>query len=508
MLTTDSIFSDNMVLQRDKPVSIWGGGDGDEVTVSVQGKSATIKVINGKWQVTIESLAARRNETIRITSGADLIEIQNVAVGEVWIAGGQSNMEFLLEYDAEAAQVIPLAINPDIRFFDCPKIKFEGQEKEEDFSKFGFWRPLNPANAPFYSAVGFYFASQIYKRLQVPIGIVGCNWGGTTASAWMDESYLAADESLSVYLKEYQAGIQDLDINKYIATEKRSRENMQQPMVTKVMKSTMKKTPGPLLYPLYTILFQAGAKNTTLVGPRSENRPGGLFHTMLQKIAGFSTRGVIWYQGEADDLKAELYAKLFSALIRCWRDAWKDELPFLFVQLAPYEKYLGFFAVNYPILREQQDLVSKTVPGASMASIMDAGSKLDIHPKHKRPVGERLALLARGKVYGEDILCEAPEVDNVRFDDGNLVISFLHTGTGLFLKGSQLESLELFADGQKLATNSVAVSGDTLVVNADKLDSATELEVRLAFRNYAPINLYNSADLPVKPFRRKVCINS
>ena len=502
MLTVDRLFSSYLVLQRDKPVKVWGTGDGEAVSVSVQGKSASAPVIDGKWQVTLPALTASQAETLFVTSGEERIMVENVAVGEVWIAGGQSNMEFPLKFDAEARKVIPTANNPDIRYFDCPKAKFEGQEKEEDYRQFGFWRPLNPSNAPFYSAVSFYFANQICEKLHVPVGIVGCNWGGTSASTWLDESYLAADDSLRVYLDEYQAGFQNLDIKQYIKAEAASRSYMARRVVRQFMNTALKRTLGPVLTPLFTAIIQSGKKNILAIGPRSENRPGGLFHTMLQKIAGFSARGVIWYQGESDDNKANLYARLFSALIRCWRDAWQDELPFLFVQLAPYERWLGFNAGDFVTLREQQELVSKTVPGTWMASIMDAGSRLDIHPKRKRPVGERLALLARGKVYGENILCDAPEVSEVKWECDRLVISFLHAGEGLSLKGDRLESLEILADGKAINPHKISIDKSTLIIEASDLSTTKSLEIRYAWRNFAEVNLYNCAALPAKPFRR------
>lgn len=506
--TVGQIFGDHMVLQRNKPVKIWGESLKPQmIRVFIDGgEVASTLTATGAWQIMLPPMEARRNLAIKI-AGEDEGEVyvfQDVAVGEVWIAGGQSNMEFPLEYDAEAEKVIPGANNPDFRFFDTPKVKFEGQEQEDDFSKVGFWRPLTPGNAPFFSAVGFYFANKIYERLQVPIGIVGCNWGGTMASAWLDEKYLKEDEALSIYWQEYEAGLKDLDLNAYIAAEKRGREAMKRPQVANFMRYIMKRTPGPLLRPIVNAIVKSSTNNPLPPGPRSENRPGGLYHQMVQKIAGYAARGVIWYQGESDDPKAHLYARAFAAVIHCWRAAWEDDLPFLYVQLAPYERWLGFFAINFPLLREQQDLVSKTVPGAYMASIMDAGSRMDIHPKNKRPVGERLALLARGKVYGEELLCEAPEVAGVKLANGRLEISFRHAGDGLHLKGRRLKSLELFADGSQVKDLKISVGQDTVFVQANGARSAKTLEVRYAGQNYAEVNLYNSAGLPAKPFRRVV----
>lgn len=506
--TVASIFGNHMVLQRNKPLKVWGESNKPQkIAVFIDGsQAASTQAAAGAWMMTLPALETSRNLLLKITgeNESEAFTFHDVAVGEVWIAGGQSNMEFPLEYDAEAKNVIPAACSPDIRFFDCPKIKFEGQEKEDDFSTSGFWRPLDPANAPYYSAVGFYFASQISENYQVPVGIVGCNWGGTTASTWLDERYLQEDEALSIYCQEYQENLKNLDLEAYIAAEKKGRELIQQPPAQNLLRYIMKHTPGPLLYPILTRLLQPTFKNLPQPGPRDMNRPGGLYHTMVQKIAGYPARGVLWYQGESDDPKADLYSRLFTALIRCWREAWGENLPFLYVQLAPFERWLGMPAVNYPTLREQQEIVSKTVPGVFMASIMDAGSKLDIHPKNKRPVGERLALLAQGKVYGEGILCEAPEVLSAKMENGRLAITFIHAGTGLRLKGGHLKSLELFADGKEIKNPKVSIAQDTVMAQAEGLQTAKELEVLFAFHNFAEINLYNSANLPAKPFRRTV----
>lgn len=503
--TVADIFGDHMVLQRDKPVRIWGVcAQPQTLCALINGREvASTQAAAGAWALTLPPLAVQRDLTLEITgekTGASYT-FRDVAVGEVWIAGGQSNMEFPLAYDAEAKAAIAGANTPDIRFYDCPKIKFAGQEQEDDISRYGFWRPCDPANAPYYSAVGFYFAQKIHERYAVPVGIIGCNWGGTSASTWLDESYLAADEPLAVYLQEYAASLGQLDLAQYVALEKAEREGMKRPVVQRFMRYIMQHTPGPLLHPLCTAIVTASLKNAVPLGPRSENRPAGLYHTMVQKIAGYAVRGVIWYQGESDDPKPGLYARLFSALICCWRDAWSDDLPFLFVQLAPFERWLGLRAADFPLLREQQEAVAQTVTGAYMASIMDAGSRLDIHPKHKRPVGERLALLARGKVYGEDILCEAPEATGARPEDGRLVITFAHAGEGLTLKGRSLKDLVLMVDGKEVTPHAVSVGRDIVTVPLDGLRSAKELEVRCAYRNYAEVNLYNNAGLPAKPFR-------
>ncbi len=251
-----SIFGDHMVLQRQKPVEIWGDCKKPQsLRVFVNGREAACTQASaGKWKMTLPPMEACRALTLQVSGDVEgeCYVFKDVAVGEVWIAGGQSNMEFPLKYDAEAKKVIAEANNPDIRFYDCPKIKFEGQELEDDMSDYGFWRPCDPDNAPFYSAVGFYFAQKIQESTQVPVGIIGCNWGGTSAATWLDESYLAADEELSVYLHEYEAGLKTLDMDQYMATEKAGRETMKSPLMSKLMNSLLKKTPGPLAYAILT----------------------------------------------------------------------------------------------------------------------------------------------------------------------------------------------------------------------------------------------------------------
>ena len=501
-----NIFGDHMVLQRSKPLTIWGECyQAQVIRVLLDGREiASTEAAVGRWMVTLPAMAVRRNLTLQVLGENESYTFQDVAVGEVWVAGGQSNMEFLLDYDAEAEKVIPEADNSDIRFYDCPKIKFEGQEKEDDMSQYGFWRLLDPANAPFYSAVGFYFANQLYIRYQVPIGIVGCNWGGTTAAAWMDADYLRDNELLSVYVDEYEAGLKNLDLDQYFQAEESQRKVMSLPPAKRFMNYIMKRTPRGVRRLFISIPVRRSINKSQQLGPRSENRPGGLFHTMLEKIIPYTARGVIWYQGESDDPKANFYARLFSSLIRCWRERWEEALPFLFVQLAPYEHWLGERAQNFTILREQQEMVSKTVPGTYMASIMDAGSKVDIHPKQKRPVGERLALLARGKIYGEKILCEAPEFADAVVESGTVVIKFKHTGEGLSLRGDHLKSLVLFSDGKKVRRPEISVDRDSLRIRAKGIQTASEIEIHFAFENFAEVNLYNSAGLPAKPFRYKL----
>lgn len=170
------------------------------------------------------------------------------------------------------------------------------------------------------------------------------------------------------------------------------------------------------------------------MGPYNVGRPGGLYHQMLETIIPCGARGVLWYQGESDEGHADIYDRLFEAMIGCWRESFCQELPFLFVQLAPYGTWLGGTGEKYPELRRRQEMVSRRVPGAYMTSVMDLGMYEDIHPKHKKEVGERLALLARGKVYKEELLCEPPALLGAERKGKKITLHFAHAGVGLWRK--------------------------------------------------------------------------
>jgi len=233
------------------------------------------------------------------------------------------------------------------------------------------------------------------------------------------------------------------------------------------------------------------------IGPYYEKRPGGLYETMLKKIAPYTVRGVIWYQGESDSDRAKFYSTVFGGMIRCWRDLWKDELPFLFVQLAPFGEWMAADGRHYPEVRHQQELVSKHVPNTWMVSSSDAGMEWDIHPKHKKPIGTRLALLARGHIYGESLLCDPPEFKEVKRVKEGIRVGF-HNGEGLYVKGDQVNALVIKdAKGEAIIPEKVSVAEDGLLIEGE-IPSGTV--VSFARTPFYEVNLYNKSDNPAKPF--------
>lgn len=500
MIQLAKIFQNGMVLQREKPVRIWGITDRTQkIKICVDSVLYTeTDIMEGEFECYLPSMPAGENRTVSITgSSGDRIILNKVDFGEIWIAGGQSNMEFFLRYDEEGKKTIKAAADEHLRYYDVAKYAFEGEEKDgyKDASRWEKWCPFSPEFAETFSAVGIYFAKVLRAQYGIPVGIVGCNWGGTTASAWLDHKMLEEDSNLCVYVDEYAEKIKGLDWEEYIETDRKMRKpSLIVQKVTGYLMEGSHKLLQKMLEPAISSFPQAQ------MGPHSENRPGGLYKTMVSKIKGFSCKGVLWYQGESDDDHASIYGILFKKLIMCWRRDWKEELPFLFVQIAPFRKWYSVTAQNYPILRIQQEWVSKTVPNTWMASIMDIGMEWDIHPKKKKAVGERLALLARGKVYGENVLCESPEFEKAEKKNRMVYIHFKNAGKGLEMKNSTLSALKILSDGQEMKALTVEIDNNIVIVKADQIDTTKEIEICFAMEQYCEVNLYNSIGLPAKPF--------
>ncbi|HHV10812.1 MAG TPA: sialate O-acetylesterase [Clostridiales bacterium] len=510
MIKLADIFQSGMTLQRQKPIRFWGESDSaEEIKIKIDGHLIACEDIpKGSFEFFLPAQEAAENVKLEIGS----VVLERVDIGEVWIAGGQSNMEFFLRYDVEGDAVIANADDDHVRYYDVAKYAFEGEREEgfKDDSKWDKWLTLQPAHASEFSAVGTYFAMELRKELRVPVAIVGCNWGGTSASAWIEEEYLAADQELSSYLTDYEAQETKLDLEQYYRINKIIRQGKEMPESKKIMDYLMRNSINSMEM-IQELVSASGqttsspeqdklyAENYAAVGPNSENRPSGLYKMMLSRISGYTSKGVIWYQGENDAAKAGLYTKLFSKMIECWRRDWKDDLPFLFVQLPPFGQWMNSTGDQFIIVREQQEAVSKTVKDSYMISISDVGDEYDIHPKRKKPVGHRLALCARNKVYGEDILSDAPEAKSIKKKGRVVIVSFLH-GEGLHMEGNSLNAIRISVDDTEVNNIGLRIEGDQLIITSEQFEQAKQVTVEFAKTGYYQVNLYNKADIPAKPF--------
>lgn len=521
MLKTALLFQDHMTLQRDKEIPVWGTADpGASVSVSLQGKTSdTAADSEGKWKVLCGPFETSFREEMTIVSGSDKIILGDIQVGEVWLAGGQSNMEFHMRYDADMAEEKKICQNDNIRFFDYPEVSYAGQIDEADFlSQYGFWRKAEPDQLERFSAVAYYFAKDLQRKYNIPVGIVGCNWGGTPACAWMPED-MVREGGGQIYLDEYEKSLRNLDLQEYERNFRNNPMNWRTDQLADPVGDLMMFgcTPEEFQKKMEELGADASesdpAEFQPVMGPKYERRPCGLYESMLKQVAPYGIRGVIWYQGETDgDCHPEVYKTLFPAMIRSWRALWKEELLFLSVQIAPLEQWMDCCGKNYVEIRKAQQHAAETVPDTGMAVITDVGMQFDIHPKKKQPVGHRLALLAENKVYGDgNVLCEAPSLKEIQVEEGKVVLTFDNAGDGLYLTENvpygqvvgkeTLGGLRIFQNGQELKMEKMkaAARGNQVIVTGAEIRSSVPTQVRLAQTGWYLVNLYNSAGIPARP---------
>lgn len=467
-----------MVLQRDVEIPVWGKADsGSQIKVEFGGFSKVTQAINGGWLVKLPPMAAGGSFEMKITCGRNEVILKDILIGEVWIASGQSNMGMPLG-DVEE---ISAADYPELRYYKVPEIHYETAPMEypEKYSEESEWKICTPENAAGFSAVAYYFAQNTHKFLEVPFGIIDCSLGGASASCFVSEKYLAQDPDLKIYLDEYNKAMETLDLEEY-EEEHRKWETS---------------GPGPLPEPPYIPPFEK-------LGPKSMLRPASVYHNMLKKIIPYAVRGVIFYQGETDASlgKAHLYSKLFGKLIQNWRDDWgNNQMPFLYVQLP---QFCAFYKDSWAILREQQEIVKKTIPDTALTVAFDCGDQKDVHLTNKKTIGERLALLARAKVYGEDIEYSGPIFQGMQVEGNKIILTFDHIGRGLTVKGDILKGFRICGSNKLFIDAKAEIKGDTVEVYGEQVAAPTA--VRYAWVDFGECNLYNRDGLPARPFRTDI----
>ncbi|WP_166823227.1 sialate O-acetylesterase [Thalassoroseus pseudoceratinae] len=476
-----AIFSNHMVLQRDKPVPVWGWADaGAKVTVAFgdQKKSVTADK-TGKWTVKLDPLEATETpQTLQVGSNRHdrLVKVTDVLVGEVWLGSGQSNMAMTvsraLDFESEKAN----ADYPQIRMF---KESSGGAAKPQADAK-GGWVICSPKSVGSFSATLYFFGRELHRKLDVPIGLINSSVGGTPIESWV-----AADAQANVAeLKESHAAAvkayESFDVAKAQAQYEKALAQWKT-RATKA-KADGKKVP----------------RRPTNLAERHQRRsgPGGLFNGKIAPLIPYAIRGAIWYQGEANSHaeKGSLYQYQLPLLVEDWRERWGEEFPFAWVQLPNYERA----GEGWMLVREGM-LKSLRLPKTGMAITVDIGEANDIHPRNKQDVGRRLAFWALGDVYDFDIVTSGPVPSGHEIKNGEVIVSFRHVGDGLRAKSGELKGFVIAGtDGQwKPAT--AKIRDNVVVVSHPEISSP--VAVRYAWKANPDGNLTNSAGLPASPFR-------
>ena len=477
-LKLGELFNEGVVLQRNAKVEIWGSAaPSEQITVGIQGKKyKALSNKDGKWTLNLSPMNAGGPFILTVATANETLKINEVYVGEVWIAGGQSNMAFQLEKSDGAKVEIANAKNKNIRFVLVPALTYDGDRTRGDMN----WRTATTENVGPMSGVAYFFAKQLQEKLNVPIGIICCNKGGTAAEVWMSRETLLKNPDHAPIVTSYESYLSELGKEKY-----------------EQLFATYEKE-----LKVYFDSVRAGHEAIRPVEPMGEKhykRPCGLYNTMLKRVIPFTAKGVIWYQGEANAQRAEQYQTLFPALIDEWRSDFNNpKMPFLFVQLANYNHPSYGEKPVWAELREAQLLTWQKVKNTGMAVSMDVGNKNDIHPTNKKPVGERLAATALNTVYKMKMPYSGPVFKSMKIKDNQIVLNFDFVYNGLTSKG-ELKGFTICSKDEKFVPAKAEIINNQIIVSAKGMESP--VAVRYSWSNWSEGNLTNIEGFPATPFR-------
>ena len=432
-----NVINNNMVLQQQATVKLWGWADPREkiyVTTSWNNKLDSIVTSrDANWMVTVQTPAAGGPYTITL-KGYNTIVLNNVLIGEVWVCSGQSNMEMNYNWGLpDIKAVLPTCANNNIRFFTIPKTT--ANHPQDNCG--GEWINCDSNTLKNFSAVAYFFGKKLHSTLNIPIGLISSNWGGTSAETWTEATLINNDPALKA--------------------------------------ASLKQIPDPG-WPYI---------------------PGFTYNGMIAPISNFNIAGAIWYQGEGNVIAPDTYSKVLTTMIGCWRKTWKKELPFYYVQIAPFtygNKFIG------SLIREQQSK-AMAYPNVGMAVITDLVDNVkDIHPKSKREVGERLANWALADTYHkENIVYKSPFYKRMEVQQNKAILTFDNAPNGLKATGANVTEIFMAGTDKIFFAATAIIDNNKLIVYSPEV--ANPVAVRFAFNNAAIGNLFSKEGLPVGPFR-------
>jgi len=445
-----SIFTNNMVLQQQAQVPVWGwtsAGKTVRVTSSWNKKTITTKAdASGKWKLNLQTPSAGGPYQLTISDGQNL-GLNNVMIGEVWLCTGQSNMEMPMKgFKGQpiigSNEAILKSANKNIRVYTVPR---GATTTPQANSKPSDWKEAAPEAISNFSATAYYFGKDLNELLNVPIGLIHVSYGGSPAESWMDAETLAAFPEIKI------------------------------PAATDSIKSP----------------------NRT---------PTALYNAMLHPVIGYGIKGIVWYQGESNYDRPDQYENLFPAMVKQWRTQWNNAmLPFYFTQIAPYNyaqlpPYNVGGKYNSAYLRDAQRKSVDKIANSAMAVLLDAGEENNIHPANKKIVGERLALLALAKTYGlKGFGAESPAYDTLVVANGIAEVKFKNAGNWLTSYGKELQLFEIAGKDKIFYPAKAVIYRSSVMVSSPQVKEP--VAVRYAFKDFTTGELFSTEGLPVSSFR-------
>jgi sialate O-acetylesterase len=472
-VTLPTILSDHMVIQRDLPVHVWGKAKpGEQVTATFRGESKTAAANPlGHWSIYLKPGASGGpfELTVKGSGAAEApIVVHDILVGDVWVASGQSNMEYPMQGWGTPQADLPHAENPHIRLLI---VKKRAAEYPEDNVETDGWAAATPETAKEFSAVAWYFAREIEQKEHVPVGVIDSTWGGTVAESWVRLTALGEDPALNpLFASRGKMLDKAADSEAEIKDEQRQQDEA---------KAAGKPIPQ---FPWHPPLESWG--------------PGLLWNGMVAPLTPLPIRGVIWYQGESNSAleRYPIYNRIMRALIEDWRREWAvGAFPFLYVQISnfkstPLEDWAG--------LRQQQ-VETLGLRNTAMAVTIDIGNPDNVHPTDKVDVGHRLALAARHLSYGEPVNYWGPMFRQATPEGSDIRVWFDHA-QGLSAKGGEVTGVEVAGPDGRFAPATARIDGETVVASSPEVP--TPVYVRYGWANSPQCNLFNGNELPASPF--------
>ena len=478
------VFTSGAVLQREHPIALWGTGrEGEAVTIELLDKSASTVVKDGRWSLTLPALPANPSTTLRLR-GDKVVELADVALGEVWLGLGQSNMEWRLNQCKDfTAGILATADNPGIRQLKIPLRPYAGDPMPA-YS----WKKFDRANAPYFGAVAYFFAAELQKKLGVTVGIVNCSFGGTTIEAWMSREALAA-AGMGAILAEHDKKMAAW--SDFAAFDQAWKDYE---AARKAYETRQKANPSdPAL----------GTQPAEPYGYRTKARPSGLHESMLALVTPYTARGALWYQGENNAGKPAEYAKMLPAFVAELRTAWRrPELPVFIGQLSSPTANWPDEKEGYAPLREVQRAFAVSDAHSGFAVTLDYGERGNVHPINKQPVGERFARLALARTYGQTgFAAQSPYATKATRAADKIEVNFSDLPGRLELRDPTAPTLLLRnATGESKAPASVALSPDGKRLLLGVPAGFQPTAVTYAYQNFCALSLFTDEGLPASPW--------
>lgn len=472
-----ALVADNMVLQQSAKVNLWGwAAPNEKISIHLGWNNLPAEIIadaNGNWKTAVTTPSGSEKAYDITLNASNTIVLKNVLIGEVWLCSGQSNMFFPVGREDKTWKTGVKNYEEEVKNASFPNIRLftvavnASQTPLDDVT--GSWKVCTPESIQNFSAVAYFFGRDLYQKLNVPIGLISTSWGGTKAESWTAQSVLEQDVAFLPILQE----------------DAKNEKLYQEKLETYYLNLTNER-----------IAAAANAEKGQLKKPKKEANKTSyvLYNAMVHPLVNYTIKGAIWYQGESNSGKAYLYRSLFPAMVKSWREEWKQgDFPFYYVQITPHKG-------QTPEIREAQLMSLKTIPNSAMAVTTDVGDANNIHPIDKQTVGYRLALIARAKTYGENkLVYSGPIFKEMKIKKQKAQLFFDYAESGLKKNGESLKEFEIAGEDQVFYLADAKIEGKTVVVSSSKVKNP--IAVRFAWKAIPEPNLFNNENLPASPFR-------